>query len=242
MPKILISLLGFLCFQGQQQQLMISQKISSTPTTSRVFNGTTAALSNVTVYLSGATTFTFAFWMKSANVAQTNTYLWADSAGNGVIYGFADDGSGHAQVEFFEGSGRTGSQVTILDTNWHHVAYRYNGTVWDKFLDGSKTTINASISFAMAAPSTPTTWASSGSANFYSGSLARFYISSAALTDGQISALAGATCSSSGVSGTIGYWLLGTASPDPESSPSPNTNSLTVTNATSSTGPTCSSQ
>lgn len=29
MPKILIFLLGFLCFQGQQQQIMISQKITS---------------------------------------------------------------------------------------------------------------------------------------------------------------------------------------------------------------------
>lgn len=217
-------------------------------TTSRLFSNSTDTASNSVCYLSGATTFTFAFWFKSGNTSATNSYVSLDTDGGpqiAIIYGYASSG-GNAQLEFFTTVGgslnfRTGSQITISDTNWHHIAYRYNGTSWDYFLDGVKTVIDGALSGTL--PSI-----AGGGCSFSIGvssatpamSVARYYISSAALTDMQIATMAGATCSTSGVSGTLFYALLGTASPDPEHAPSPNTNSLTISGPTVSTGPSCS--
>jgi hypothetical protein len=220
-------------------------------TTARSFAGSSFLSSTSTGYFAGASSFTIAYWFKSADVTQTNTYVIEFGNGNGdpaIIYGYANDGSGHAQLELYFGFFRSGSQVTIADTNWHHVAYRYDGTEFAKFLDGSKTIVNASLTGTLG-NSPIGLWI--GAANnsgsgigFVQASLARLYFSSAALSDGQITSMAGPTCSTSGVSGTLGYWLLGTGSPETESSPSGGSNSLTVPGSGTSivTGPTCSSQ
>lgn len=227
----------------------------SSSTTARLFNGSSDQLTNSTCYLNvlqaGTSPFTISLWFKSAGLTQTNTYAMLDNvSGNQValIYGFVNDGSGHAQLELFVTGGtggnfRTGSQITILDTNWHHIVYRYDGTTeYDLFLDGSKTVINASFTGTLPNGScTSFTLGSGGGGSYVNASIARVLISNAAITDGQVAALAGATCSSSGVSGTQGYWLINGSSPEPEHSPSPNTNSLTVTGTTTTTGPTCSS-
>ena len=184
-------------------------------TTARAFNGTNANLSNTHGYWNGNTAFTVAFWFKSASVAQTNVYVedWeinGSSSRPAIIYGFVNDGSGHAQIEFFcpiGGGGctgtdpRTSSQITVLDTNWHHIAYTYNGTAWTKYLDGTPTTINASISFALPASGAGLDMflgSDVGSAHLFHGSLAREYISTSALSGAQIASLAGATCSMPG--------------------------------------------
>ena len=97
-----------------------------------------------------ATDFTIVSWFKAANLTQSNTYLMQyrdDSTQWGVIWEYVNN-----QVEFFASSytgsnPRTGSGITIGDTNLHHIAYRYNGTAWSYFLDGVETVINASITF-----------------------------------------------------------------------------------------------
>lgn len=239
--------------QASQRALLISQH-GGVVTTARSCNGTSSDhLTNGTDYLSLASTFTVAAWVKSANVAQPASYIWATSTGgnqNALLYGFVNS-SGLDEVEFYAPGHagatdpRTSSVIVIPDTNWHHVAYRYNGTAWDKFLDGTKTSINASAVFTLALGSgVASEWCDStgGGGAPFAGSIARFYVSTSALSDGQIAALASGTCSSSGVSGTVGYWLEGVGSPEPESSPSPNTNSQTVTGTTIVAGPVCSSQ
>lgn len=97
------------------------------------------------------------FWLKLGSTAQTNRYILYDGNVDGnyqfaILFGFAA-----GKVEFYAagntgGNPRTGSQITIPDTDWHHIAYRKaaGSGAWDYFLDGVKTQISASITFACA--------------------------------------------------------------------------------------------
>ena len=219
--------------------------------TSRTFNGSSQQLSNSgTQYLGSAGTFTIAFQIKSASLTQSNTWVLAlgNSGELGVLYGYTSSSS-KANVDLFNngvGAGypATNTSITIPDTTgWHHVAYTYDGTTLLGYLDGTQV-ISVTASFTLYPSGGTQLYVGAFNAgNYFAGSMARVYMSTGKLSGAQITTLAGSTCSTSGVpAGTVGYWLLGSASPDPESSPSPNTNSLTVTGATIGTGPTCSSQ
>ena len=118
--------------------------------------------------LSGGGPWCIAFWFKSNDVSQTNRYISSFDTGTpqkAIIYGFVNSG-GNAQIEFFSSTGhtgtnpRTGSQITITDTNWHHIAYRKAGTgtaEYARFLDGTKTVINASATTVFGLTSNITT-------------------------------------------------------------------------------------
>jgi len=108
------------------------------------------------------------FKAKATN--QTSKYLLSKLNSGGtdnnysLLYEYAAD-----SVEFYAGgytgsNPRTSSGLTISDTNWHAIAYRYNGTEWAKWLDGSKTTISASISFSLATGGTNSLYIGSFSA------------------------------------------------------------------------------
>ena len=86
--------------------------------------------------------FTISFWMKSANINQTNRYMISRASGGdndySVIYGYTSQ-----SLEFYSGrfSGtnpRTGSSITITDTNWHHIAYSYRPGEWSGYRDGAR--------------------------------------------------------------------------------------------------------
>lgn len=94
------------------------------------------------------------FGWQTNSTTQTNTYLYEEN-GTGVqtsiIYGYV----AHS-VEFFvagaSGSNpRTGSQISVNNTNLHLVGYTYKGQSgeWALWLDGLKTVINSSISFTL---------------------------------------------------------------------------------------------
>jgi hypothetical protein len=99
--------------------------------------------------------FTIAFWFKSGGLNPNPSYvLDAETPGGSqwaVIYGYNSN-----QLEFYgnDPAIRPGTGVTISDTNWHHIAYRKSAAgaaAWDKFVDGVKTPINASINFTFGA-------------------------------------------------------------------------------------------
>ena len=89
--------------------------------------------------------FTVELWFKSSSLTQKDKYLISrNGAGTygqwGIIYGYTAK-----TVEFYSGSysgadPRTGSQILINDTNWHHIAYTHNGSTgeWCGYLDGVK--------------------------------------------------------------------------------------------------------
>ena len=120
------------------------------------FFSNTAVDSNVT--FDSTNGFTVGGWFWLGNTTQTNRYLSALRRSNqcSIIYGFSAAG----EVEFFHNtiSGyRTNSQITISSAGWHHIIYRMGAggrtggdtAVWDYFLDGAKTTINATFSDGM---------------------------------------------------------------------------------------------
>jgi len=162
------------------------------------FNGSTDGLSAAATgspLSSSAGPFTIALWFKPANLTQTNKYLWVEikSSQAALLWEYASD-----SVEFYTNgySGtdpRTDSGIVIPDTGWHHVAYRKaasGASAWDKFLDGSKTSINASITFTLAATDTTQYWARTAGGTACACSLAEFAIWGAALTDAAIAQLA----------------------------------------------------
>ena len=108
------------------------------------FNGTNQAITVAAASSINALShsFTYELWFKSTNTAQTNTYLLQNSSPTGtqnsIIYNYVSN-----KIEFFAlgytGSNpRSGSQLTVSDTNWHKIDYTYNGTTWAGYLDGSQ--------------------------------------------------------------------------------------------------------
>ena len=87
--------------------------------------------------------FTFALWMKSATLDQAETYLLSLSNGSGggeqtaVIYQYEQN-----TVELYSGNSATdlrpGSQLSVPDTEWHHIVYTRSGSDYDAYLDGAK--------------------------------------------------------------------------------------------------------
>jgi hypothetical protein len=87
--------------------------------------------------------FAISVWFKPNVLTQTSRYILSKlKTGGGdnaysVVWEYANN-----QVEFYSGaySGsnpRTGSGMTIGDTNWHHVVYSYDGATWCGYLDGT---------------------------------------------------------------------------------------------------------
>src|SRR5262249_51822692 len=98
--------------------------------------------------------FTIAFWFKSNGLNPNPSYV-VDAEGTNtqwaVIYGYNSN-----QIEFYTENPavRPGTSIAINDTNWHHIAYRKSAagaSAGDKFVDGVKTPINASINFSPGA-------------------------------------------------------------------------------------------
>jgi len=88
-------------------------------------------------------TFTISFWFKPLVLNQTNTYLISkpkttndDDNSFSVIWEYVDN-----TVEFYSGdftgtNPRTGSGISVTDTNMHHIAYSSTGNTWSGYKDG----------------------------------------------------------------------------------------------------------
>jgi uncharacterized repeat protein (TIGR02543 family) len=90
--------------------------------------------------------FTIELWFKSADTSQTYKYLISRNGINiqkqwAVLYEYKDN-----KVEFHapetdedadeDNNPKDYSAMTIADTDWHHIAYAYDGTTWSSYLDG----------------------------------------------------------------------------------------------------------
>ena len=83
------------------------------------------------------TNFAIAFWVRCRSTGQANKYLLErDRNGLSIIYGYVANAV-EVFSSFYTGSDpRTGSQITVSDTQWHHIAYTYDGATWSGYLDG----------------------------------------------------------------------------------------------------------
>lgn len=253
-----------------QAQTIVGRRFGINPipaftNTARSCNGTsdhmdtTVSVGNTLAFDGGqAGPWTIAFWMKSEDLTQTNRYVYdtfyspdGHTDNPAIIYGFVNDGSGHATIEAFAndiGDLRTGSGLTPTDTNWHYIAYRHAaaGGEYAKFFDGSKTIIAANRTFTNHNGTGVVVCAGStgggggfGFAAYAHVSIAHFIQTQTSISDSDIATLAG-SCITSGITLATNsdYWpFLGAASPEPEHSPSTNTYSLTVTGTTQVSGP-----
>ncbi|MBP9854841.1 MAG: LamG domain-containing protein [Candidatus Omnitrophica bacterium] len=140
--------------------------------------------------------FTISMWIKPAVLTQSNRYLLSkiNGAGSDNSYAILWEYTNNS-VEFYTGeytgdNPRTGSTMAIGDTNWHHVAYTYNGSNWIGYLD-STPIFSLSKTFALVTSTGNLilgdfngagTWA-------FNGRIDDLRIYKRALTAGEISAL-----------------------------------------------------
>lgn len=146
------------------------------------------------------TNFTIAFWMKPASTSQSNKYLLtrhstvgADNSTNqtAVIYEFVND-----QVEFyataFTGTDpRTGSQLPVASTGWHHICYTYNGSTWAGYHNGTNV-FSTSRTFSLSGVTLNgwfLTWTLSGGLAAFSGAVDDVRLYNTALSSSDVTAI-----------------------------------------------------
>ncbi|MFA6050579.1 MAG: LamG domain-containing protein [Candidatus Paceibacterota bacterium] len=163
--------------------------------------------------------FSISLWMKSADTAQTDNYILGklnESESNNtyaIIYGYTAN-----QVEFFGGTSefsgtnpRTGTGISITDTNWHHVVYAYDGSAWRGYRDGAEI-FSTSRTFSLGTSAKQLVlggFTSAAADQFYNGSLDDVRIYNRALTATEVTSLynsgAGKLIQAS-KTGLVGYW------------------------------------
>lgn len=109
-------------------------------------NGAVSNGGKITINDSGSlditNAFTISIWVKALTTTQTNTYLLSklNNAGTDNVYSFlyeyVNDTIEFYSNDFTGTAPRTGSQITLADTNWHHIVYTYDGTTWAGYKDG----------------------------------------------------------------------------------------------------------
>lgn len=83
--------------------------------------------------------FTIAFWMKAANLTQTNKYILSKNNFYAILWEYVNN-----TVEFFAlgfagpDNPRVGSQIVVADTDWHYIVYAYDGSTWMGYKDGKE--------------------------------------------------------------------------------------------------------
>jgi hypothetical protein len=187
-------------------------------------SGTTADQILTAGFLSGSSgPWTIMMWSKLSSTAATNKYvleLASSGAANqlSVIFGFAAN-----KYEIFKNNGsgtdpRTNSDITPGNTNWHHIAWRKSASgasAYDKFLDGTKTSITASISFTLPTLDHTYLGGAFGDANTVDVSAYRIFILAQALSDADIAAEAAGTYAGPSFGAGDGFWVFsGTAGTD----------------------------
>jgi hypothetical protein len=101
--------------------------------------------------------FGISFWFKPSDLSQSQTYLLGKltNAGGdnayGVIWEYANN-----KVQFYSNTTDPGypaasTDISISDTNWHHIIYNYDGTTFRGYLDGVSAITPVTTSFSLGA-------------------------------------------------------------------------------------------
>lgn len=148
----------------------------------RVGNGSNAELSNTSITPLQAHNGPWAigFWFKSGSTSQSNTYLLVSTDATGtfqtaVIYEYVNDTVEIYDSNFIGTNPRTNSGLSVADTNWHHIFYKKaaSGTAeYAKWIDGSKTVIDASATTTLTGLKTRFYALSAGGVGYVNASMA----------------------------------------------------------------------
>ncbi|HLU46643.1 MAG TPA: LamG domain-containing protein, partial [Planctomycetota bacterium] len=142
--------------------------------------------------------FTLALWFQSARTDQSQKYLLSKNSTGGqyaIIYEYTDD-----RVDFYAPNRLTGddpragglSEMPLTDTEWHHIAYAYDGTTFSGYIDGVEI-FSREISFVLS-DQFASSWfigAAHSTANFVEGAIDEVRIYNYKLDPDEIAELAG---------------------------------------------------
>ena len=151
--------------------------------------------------------FTISTWFKSGNTSQTITYIMNKGNGFSMIYNYVPN-MVEFYAQFYTGTNpRIGSQMTVSDTNWHHITYSYDGTNFRGYIDGVQH-FNNTVSFGLI-PNTSKLFFGTALANVgnVEGCMDEVKIWNTSRTASQINSDR-FNCLTGNESGLVGYWRM----------------------------------
>lgn len=132
--------------------------------------------------------FTYVLFLAINNTSHTNTYAYGKGNRGDLIYGFVSQ-----TMEFFTNSytgpddPRTGSGITISDTNPHMIVYRRNGTSWQGFKDDvSAFSVTADFALGWINSQSSALGSASANSNYCSETIWDVQIYDKALSDSEL--------------------------------------------------------
>ncbi len=154
------------------------------------FNGTNNYLTGGTNSLDITNNFTISAWVKLGNF--NNQYVLTKRAGTGdnyaLIYGYLNANKFSLWSDFTVNA-RVALTTAVNDTNWHHIAFTYDGATVNGYLDGALNVTSAQSFSLQTNSSTFNVGTSTGVADFLNGSLDDIQIYNKALSATDISNL-----------------------------------------------------
>ena len=149
----------------------------------------------LTNILNLTTSFTFAIWFKPTSLSNGSSYLLTRYNGgtqNAVIWEYVSN-----SVELYSGGGghtgddpRSGSQVSIANAGWYHVAYTYDGSTLCGYLNGKMISQQAKTFSLFSGPAELYIGAAHSNAGFFTGWIDEITIFDQALNAADIRAMA----------------------------------------------------
>lgn len=137
--------------------------------------------------------FGVSFWFKPSSIVGTPNDYILDKQPNrwAIIFGFVA-----ATIEFFSvghtgDNPRTGSQILLSDTEWHHIIYNYDGATWAGYLDGSSVfSMSATFTLDTTLNNPLFVGCTGGTASFISAQMGSFIARDSSFSAAEIAALA----------------------------------------------------
>jgi|GEM_PF-4469528 len=105
--------------------------------------------------------FAISLWVKPNDLTQTNRYLLSKLGTSdntyAIIWEYVGDNLEFYSSSYTGSNPRTGSQIPITNTNWHHIVYTYNGSTWAGYRDGENI-FSLSTTFSLTASTQNLLW------------------------------------------------------------------------------------
>jgi len=133
------------------------------------------------------TNFTLEIIPKPDDLNQTNRYCFTKYEKYGIIFEYVDDTYELYTSGVTGDNPRTDSALVVADTNYHHLGYKYDGTTFSKFFDGTITDYTKSFELATSTNQL-SIGASSSGGGVYLGILDEIRLSSSARSDAWVKA------------------------------------------------------
>lgn len=139
--------------------------------------------------------FTYAFWVTVGDTSQSGKYLIEQTdeitIQDSIFYGATANNFEFYSTGYSGTDPRTGSAIAVTDTNWHHIAYSYDGSTWAGYKDGTNV-FSTTRTFSLSTSANVSFWLGRGVGvgTFYKGAIDEFRFYNRGLSSTEIAALA----------------------------------------------------